>query len=358
MRLAIVADACLPTADDWSRNPRTLAEGLTGLGHEVTLLATASGTPTAADHTGRHARALLSPCGADTGQALTLLRPGCDTVLSLGTAAPTAAAVLAATLGIPLAVFLPPRLFDADPPPAGYGRLLCRHLPAAMLITESRRQLATARHHGADPHRVFVVPPGIDVGPPPAPGGRGDDGRLRLLVDATGTAAQEQRFLADVLATLAAGRHRIHTTVLGDGTTGHLWDGRPDTAVLTPSDTAALAGLYHDADVILVPGGGDRTVALLRAMAAGRALLAADSPAVQDTVGTTRNGMLARAGDPHEWVDKLDYLLDGHALRLHLGRGARLHAETHHSLAQTLRELDTRLVSLAASWRYPEPAGS
>ncbi|GAA2909430.1 hypothetical protein Acy02nite_88970 [Actinoplanes cyaneus] len=333
MIIAVVADSAAQPAD-WSRDPRTLADGLRELGHQVVAPGPELTWPVDAQRPLPHFPA----------------RP--DVVLSLGPAAPPVAAVLAETLGVPLALMLPPGLTDPDTPP-GYARLLAQHLPAALLIAESERHADVAIRAGADPHRTVVVAPGLRLDPftaPPAPGGE----PLRLLCDLSRTPPGPQAFLAAVLGRLD--RPTRLTVLTGPGEpppeVKQLWADRPDTTVADLAE-AALPGHYAQCDAVLAPSPDtDETLAVLRAMAAGRALLAVDDPAIQDLVSTTRNGMLARAGDADEWVDKLDYLLSGAALRLHLGRGARARAEAQFALPRTLGRLESRLAALTRSWNY------
>lgn len=371
MRIAVVADESIPV-EGWSKDPHVLTEGLRARGHQVTLLLVAGAE--SAPHLPVRDRpapdGYLSSFPAEAQRGVSLFTVGPEVVISLGMSSPAIGVVLAESLGIPLVVCLPPELFTVDPAGNGYGRLLCRYLPCALLFVESDRHAAAAERLGADPHRTCVVRPGVQLDefdvPPgsrrdPGPGVPSDD-RLRLMFDASRTPREDQQFLEEVLTRLKTERGKdFHTIVLpgrddnGDRSPdlNGLWRSRPDTTVTDLPSSRDVPKAYGGSDVVLVPSATiDETASVLRAMAAGRAVVAADSLSVQDVVGTARNGMLARAGNPDEWVDKLDYLLDGAALRLHIGRGARARVETHFSLPQTISQMEARLEAVRASWRY------
>ncbi|MGY5060722.1 glycosyltransferase family 4 protein [Streptomyces sp. 900105755] len=364
MRIALLADADAPTDSDCSRNPVVLADELQARGHRAEVLTVSTGQAEAtADAATPHL-----PClgwNAPHGARIRSLRP--DIVLSTGRASPVTATVLAGTLGIPLVLSLPAALFGTDGPPSGYVRLLCRDLPRSSLVVESQRNSATARCHGADQHRIFVVPPGVDVDryiPRPAsaaaphpPKGH----RPKVLLDITRTPPDDQRFIAAVLTRLGTERKRnLQVVVLaGHGPqaeTGSLWQAAQ--ATLLAADTAIPAA-YAASDAVVVPGTTtDETLPALRAMAAGRPLVAADCPPNRDLVSTVRHGMLARPGRADEWLDKLDYLLGGRALRHHLGRGGRARAESHFSLRAAVDAMEVRLSTASAAWQYSASDGN
>jgi len=344
MRIAVVADQAV-TVNGWSRDPKTLTEGLLALGHHVSLMSVAPTVDT-------DGSLPASPALASGDLVDQAAQP--QAVLSLGLSAPCVAAVIAESLGVPLVVAVPPELFAVSSPSVGYGRLLCRHLPCALLIVETERQAATVARLGGNPHRIAVVPPGLRVEEFTA-GRRPSSDHLHLLFDATRTSPPDQQFLKHVLDELTAERRRhFHTTILCAAAEAHaLWQERPQTTLTDLSFCRNVPKVYLDTDIVVVPSAtSDETIPVLRAMAAGRAIIAAECPAIRDMLGTTRTGILARAETADEWVDKLNYLFDSPALQLHIGRGARLRAETHFSLSQTLRQLAGRLEAVAANWRY------
>jgi glycosyltransferase involved in cell wall biosynthesis len=197
----------------------------------------------------------------------------------------------------------------------------------------------------------FTVRPGRRCDPGfGIPGGD----ELRVLFDATHASAADQEFLHDVLTRLRVERNqRVHAMVLAPY--ADLWAGRPETTLIGSTRQNDIPEIYGACDVVVIPDASEAaTVPALRAMAAGRAVVAADFPPIQDIIGSARSGMLARWRNVDEWLDKLDYLLAGAALRLHIGRGARARVETHFSLPQTLRQLEARLQAVAGSWSYTE----
>lgn len=367
-----MADGPAQAEVDCSRNPLVLAGGLRELGHDVRLLVVEDAPParggTVPEAPDPDAVVPLAPARAGHGLASLAVPP--DVVLSVGLSAPIAAAVLAESLGVPLVVSLPAAFFGSCPPAHGYGRLVCRHLPCSCLVVECDRHRLAAQALGADPHRVFVVPPGIRLdgyGDPRSADADRDESRgvaadpLRVLFDASRTSAEEQRFLEGVLTRLARERRRNIRTVVrvaaangsGAGSAAELWRDRPDTLVVASDDGAKIANLFAGSDLVVIPSAtADESVTALRAMAAGRPLVAADCPSIRDVVSTARYGVLARPGWTDEWIDKLDYLIAERAVRLHIGRSARARVETAFSLPQTLQQLDDRLVAVTATWRY------
>lgn len=349
MRIALVADGDLPRYPDCSRDPDVLAAGLRSLGHTVTMVP-----------------AYLP---ADPGPA-----PAADVVVSLGRAAPPVAAVLAEAAGSPLVACLPAGIvLPAQAVAAAYGRLVCRHLPAACLLVDFPRHQQAAQQLGADRHRVFVVPPGMSLTEPATGAVHTPAVRtpLRVLCDASRTALADQQFLARVLLRLQAKRGRTIRTVVitspsDDASSARIrsvWEGHDaPPAVVHSVDGEAAAELYRSSDVVVVPSGdSDATITMLRAMAAARAVLASDSAHIRDVASSVRHGVLARQGQEKEWIDKLDYLLDETALRSHLGRSARARVENGFSLSHTLRCLDDRLSAVTTAWRYvvpPDPSAS
>ncbi|MEO3755208.1 glycosyltransferase family 4 protein [Streptomyces sp. B6B3] len=370
MRIALVADGAVPAEGDCSRDPHVVADGLRDLGHEVTLYVLADTGSSASDgeHTGGRSspgsepEERMSPHPAATWWSLTGLAPKPEAVLSMGMAAPVPSAILADSLGVPLVLCLPANLFGPAPPAPGYRRLVCRHLPAHCLLVESDRHARAAVRHGADRHRVFVVPPGIRLETSVGPAERGRRtttsparDRLRVFFDASATPLDDQRFVASLLDRVRAERRRrVHTVVFapGDrpGETGDLWSGGDITLV---RDRGELPARYADSDVVVVPSATvDETLPALRALAAGRPLLAADCPQNRDVVRSVRHGVLAQPGRPDEWLDKLDYLLAEAPVRVHLGRGARAHVESSFALPQALSQTEERLRSVTAAWCY------
>lgn len=347
MKIAIVADGQSQSERDSSRDPAACAEILRALGQQVTLLGTLSG----ADPTGLAGDSAFPPRLAS--------RP--DVVLSIGAASPVAAAIIAESEGVPLVLTLPVELFPPFQSAPGYRRLLCRHLPTACYLVESDRLRREAEQAGSDPHKIFVVPPGVDMdqwSPRPTPERR----TLSVLFDASRSSLAAHLFLENVLARLRKERGRtLHTVVLTDphnddpgaDAVAEVWARSCQAVLESLPDQARLVELYGASDVVVVPGHTtDETIAAVRAQAAGRSLLAADCPQIQDVVSAARHGVLAEPGDTDEWLDKLEYLSDEPSLRVHLGKSARLNAKTAFSLAQTGRRIAEHLRAVTALWHY------
>ncbi|MBM3889078.1 MAG: glycosyltransferase family 4 protein [Verrucomicrobia bacterium] len=83
--------------------------------------------------------------------------------------------------------------------------------------------------------------------------------------------------------------------------------------------------VYAGSRVVAFPSRGAEAfgLVLVEAMAAGRAVVASDLPAVRETVTEGRNGLIVPAEDPAAWADAIQKLLSDDALRGQMARTNR-----------------------------------
>ena len=211
--------------------------------------------------------------------------------------------------------------------------------------------------YDADPSRVAVVPPGVDLDVF-NPNGTGARQRLGLPADATVIlfAGRIQPLKApDVVVRAAAEmlrrdpslRPRLLVAVVG-GPSGtgcerpeelqalarslHLMDvpGVPDVVRFHPPVPAAgLADWYRAADLVAVPSYSESFgLVAIEAQATGTPVVAASVGGLVTAVSDGRSGVLVDSHDPVEWADAMYKLVSDQSMLEGLRRGARAHAET------------------------------
>jgi D-inositol-3-phosphate glycosyltransferase len=248
------------------------------------------------------------------------------------------------------------RLADGDRPEPK-----ARLIGEEQLVAEADRLVANTgfeRHelisrYGADPARVSVVNPGVDLDRfrPPATG-CADEARLRarrrfrLPSDAYVVAfvGRIQPLKApDVLVRAAAAlhlrdpevAHRLNLVVVG-GPSGTGLE-RPAALMelaasfglsdavrfLPPQTSAALADLYRAADLVAVPSYNESFgLVALEAQACGTPVVAAAVGGLVTAVRNGVSGVLVNGHDPDDWARALGGLLASPGRRAELSRGA------------------------------------
>jgi glycosyltransferase involved in cell wall biosynthesis len=118
-----------------------------------------------------------------------------------------------------------------------------------------------------------------------------------------------------------------------------------------------LPGTYQRADVVVVPsrvdGRNDRDGlpnVVLEAMASGRAIVASDVAAIGTAVVHGKTGLLVPPDDPDRLAAALDRLAADDALRVSLGRRARVAAVADHDLAACGRRF---VATITGAYREP-----
>jgi glycosyltransferase involved in cell wall biosynthesis len=128
------------------------------------------------------------------------------------------------------------------------------------------------------------------------------------------------------------GRERMQAAALGlapEGSRVHFLGARPDAA--------AIISL---ADLVIVPQADGGINVALEAMAAGRAVIAANTPDLASVIRNGETGLLVPPRNPPETARAMRKLLRGPALRERLGNTARLAAERH-SAAAAVQSLES-----------------
>jgi D-inositol-3-phosphate glycosyltransferase len=204
------------------------------------------------------------------------------------------------------------------------------------------------RWYGADPTRISVVPPGVDLATfTPQP-----DARERLGLRAEDLVllfvGRIQPLKAPDLLLLAAAAlrdtdpdlgHRLRLLVLGAPSGTGL--ARPEwladlaerlgladrVTFVPPVDRATLADYYRASDLTVVPSYNESFgLVALESEACGTPVVAAGVGGLPTAVADGVSGVLVDGHDPQDWADVIGRLLRDPAQRAELARGARAHA--------------------------------
>jgi D-inositol-3-phosphate glycosyltransferase len=218
--------------------------------------------------------------------------------------------------------------------------------------------------YDADPYKVSVVHPGVDLeGFTPGSvaaaranvGLRPDAvvvlfvGRVQplkapdVLLDAAAEMVRHDPSLRDRLVVIVCGGPSgagvLHPNALHEQAVSL---GISDVVRFeAPSARPRLADLYRAADVVVVPSRSESFgLVALEAQACGTPVLAADVGGLRTAVADGVSGQLVAGHDPQTWATALARVIDNHSLRAELGRGARVHAERFgwHATAMGLLE--------------------
>jgi glycosyltransferase involved in cell wall biosynthesis len=195
------------------------------------------------------------------------------------------------------------------------------HSAAAVVVTSEGAARRVCDLHDLPPHRVHVVPPGVD----PAPPATGSPGGGRLLCVAAVTPRKGQDVLVDALTRLGA----LEWTCTCVGATPHGVPAAPDRVRFTgPLTGAALDAAYAGADLLVLPSRAETYgMVVTEALARGLPVLATRVDGVPEALGAAPDGSLPGAlvppGDPGALAAALrDWLTDGD-LRLRWRTAAR-----------------------------------
>jgi glycosyltransferase involved in cell wall biosynthesis len=194
---------------------------------------------------------------------------------------------------------------------------------------------ARARHHllerGVDPHRVFVVPPGVDVDhfdwEEESPGGVervlyagqiGGGRGVRLLASAVGK-VRERRPVRLMLAGSVEEtfRQSLDESLADAGLAA------ADVELLGPIDHDDMPRVISQATVCAAPASPDATqrplagfpTKLLEYMACKRAVVAPRGPSVEEVIEDGQDGLLFESGDADDLAGAILKLLEDAALR-------------------------------------------
>lgn len=241
----------------------------------------------------------------------------------------------------------------ADDSPEPFSRIAGEQ----QVVVEADRLVASTegeardlvRWYGADPSRISVVPPGVDlITFAPASGARE---RLGIAPDdlVVTFVGRIQPLKAPDLVLRAAGAlrdadpdvgRRLRVLVLGAPSGSGL--AKPDWLVelaaqlglsrrvsfAPPVDRATLADYYRASDLTVVPSYNESFgLVALESEACGTPVVAARVGGLPTAVSDGVSGVLVDGHDPDEWARVIGNLLRDPARRGKLGRAARRHAE-------------------------------
>ena len=228
---------------------------------------------------------------------------------------------------------------------AAFGsRIARRCLRANAIIAPSRALAQQLMAAGFAEDQVQVIPWSVELPPPRSPGQR-EAARTALAgvnsdlitTDATplglaiGRLDTEHRFsdLVRAWRIITANRPEARLWIIGDGPEREkLYRQISDLdlryRVLVPGTFDCLDELLAAADLYVQPGICESPpLALLSALAAGLPVVAADSPALRETIDRGQNGLLVPASDPKSLAASIERLLASPADGVALGSAAR-----------------------------------
>lgn len=221
------------------------------------------------------------------------------------------------------------------------------------VIAESDRLVANTRfeaqdligHYDADPDRVSVVQPGVDL-QRFRPGvadrarfGLPERGRIIAFVGRIQPLKAPDVLISALAAMREQGVEDV-TVVICGGPSGSGLDrpsslielasslGVSDSVVFLPPQTGdGLAALYRAADLVAVPSYNESFgLVALEAQACGTPVVAAAVGGLVTAVQDGISGVLVDGHDPRDWARVLERLLDAPAFRHRLAAGAAAHA--------------------------------
>lgn len=221
-----------------------------------------------------------------------------------------------------------------------------------MVVNTDEEKSNLTGHYDADPDRIEVIPPGVDVDLYSPGSDRATErsrrelgiplhARVVLFVGRLQRLKGPQVLLRAVAEMMRRDRNRNLKVIICGGPSGTGLD-RPDEFLdlaadlglegvvrfLLPRPPEELVGLYRAADVVAVPSFNESFgLVAMEAQAAGTPVVAARVGGLPIAVADGRTGLLVDGHDPGAWADALGELLDDDARRLDMAAAAPAHAE-------------------------------
>ncbi|HET9142373.1 glycosyltransferase family 4 protein [Actinophytocola sp.] len=237
------------------------------------------------------------------------------------------------------------------------------HAVTAVIATSPWAGRRLVEHHGLDPKRVHVVPPGTD----PAPLAHGTDGFSRLLCVASVTPRKGQDVLVEALAQVADLPWHCECVGSVRGHPGYVerllrliaLRGLAGRVTLAgPMSPADLAPRYAAADLVVLPSRAETYgMVVTEALARGLPVLATAAGALPDTLGQGPDGelpgILVPPGDVPALAEGLRQFLTQARLRNRLRNAARDRRQSLEDWDAAARRLAAVLTRL---WREPSCA--
>ncbi|WP_039831031.1 glycosyltransferase family 4 protein [Nocardiopsis valliformis] len=341
MRVGIVCPYAWDVPGGVQQHIGDLAEALTAMGHEVSVLAPVgdadhtpppylvpAGRPVPVPYNGSVARLSFGPRTA--ARVRRWIAEGGFDVLHIHEPAAPSVSLLAcwAAEGPIVATFHTsnPRS-RAMAATSNALRSALEKINARVAVSEAARR-TLVEHVGGD---AVLIPNGVSVRrfarADPLPGWPGEGGSIGFL----GRLDEPRKGLATLLAAftrMAPHRPGLRLLVAGPGEpdlSGVPEPLRERVVLLGRLDDADKVRAYHSADVFCAPnlGGESFGIVLTEAMAAGAAVVASDIPAFAAVLDGGGAGELFRVGDPEHLAERAGALLDSPELRAHLSVAAR-----------------------------------
>lgn len=239
----------------------------------------------------------------------------------------------------------------------------------AVIAVSERVRESAERHIGSAARQIQVIPNGVDLArldreaaatqalPERAPGA------VTLCVAASLTPVKGHDVLLDALERLPAAGPPIEVWLAGDG------PGRAALAARARNLSGGAArvqllgerrdvfALMAASDVVALPSRREgQPLALLEAMALGRAVVASAVGGIPEVVEPGRSGLLVPALDAEALSCALQRLRLDAALRLRLGDAARRHARARHDVRRQVAAVEALYDAMApAPRRRPAP---
>lgn len=200
--------------------------------------------------------------------------------------------------------------------------------------------------YGVDPQRIKVRPMGIIL--PDSPPQRAERPRPRIGFVGNPFARKG----GELLLTWFAQRWReVADLVLVTASPVPPMAGVEVISDLRPGDQR-LWQILSEIDIFAFPSMIDQAPnAVMEAMAAGLPVVAFAVAALPEMIEDGRSGILAEPGDERGFADAVDRLVHDAPLRRGLGRNARLAAQRHFDMRESLNDLLEDLAS--CSWQHP-----
>ena len=252
-------------------------------------------------------------------------------------------------------------------------RFLARHTDCIIAISESQKKELTDTYHIASPQKVVVIPLGLDLAPFLQL--HGPEGKLHAAIHCERsaplagwvgrfTAIKAPDLFLDCMPLLKNPFPAARFVMVGGG---ELWADCEQRIVRDGlQDSVALLGwrrnlpeIYADLDVIVSTSINEGTpVALLEAMASGKAIVSTDVGGVRDLmIGSPHhfdgmelfeNGILVKR-DPNLLAGAIRYLLGNPERRRATGHAGREFVRKHFSQLRLADDLEHLYLSLARS---------
>jgi glycosyltransferase involved in cell wall biosynthesis len=178
--------------------------------------------------------------------------------------------------------------------------------------------------YGADPDRIHVIPPGVDVDRWKCPP-RSQDGPVNILFVGGDFPRKGGDLLLDWAAKTDRRGWRLHlvtrSPIEPSGENIRVYNH------LSPNDTE-LMRLYQESHLFVLPTRGDcYSLAGIEAMAAGLPVILSRTGGTGDIIRDEVTGYLIPPGDANALSERLEYLLDHPQQRVRMGEAARKDAE-------------------------------